>query len=65
MSTHLKGDDMTHREVRSGAAIAGAILCALPLADMLLGPGRSGLLHLVFGVMGALLMLASLAGRLS
>ena len=56
---------MTHREIRSGAAIAGAILCAMPLADMLLDPGRSGPLHLVFGVMGALLMLASLAGRFS
>jgi hypothetical protein len=56
---------MTHREVRSGAAVAGAILCALPLADMLLDPARSGPLHLVVGVMGALLMLASLADRLS
>jgi hypothetical protein len=56
---------MTHREARSGAAIAGAILCALPLADILLDPGRSGPLHLVVGVMGALLMLASLAGRVS
>jgi|SoiMethySBSTD1v2_1073268.scaffolds.fasta_scaffold199217_4 hypothetical protein len=56
---------MTHREVRSGAAIAGAILCALPFADMLLDPGRFGALHLVVGVMGALLMLSSLAGGLS
>jgi hypothetical protein len=56
---------MTHREIRSGAAIAGAILCAMPLADMLLDPGRSGPLHLVVGVMGASLMLASLAGGLS
>ena len=38
---------MTHREARSGAAIAGAILCAMPLADMLFDPGRSGPLHLV------------------
>jgi hypothetical protein len=56
---------MTHREARSGAAIAGAILCAMPLADMLLDPGRSGAVHFVVGVMGALLMLASLAERLS
>jgi hypothetical protein len=56
---------MTHREARSGAAIAGAILSAMPLADMLLDPGRSGPIHLVVGVMGALLMLVSLAGRWS
>ena len=56
---------MTYREARSGAAVAGAILCAMPLADILLDPGRSGPLHVVVGVMGASLMLASLAGRLS
>jgi hypothetical protein len=56
---------MTHREARSGAAIAGAILCAMPLADMLLDPGRPGPLHFVVGAMGVLLMLASLAGRSS
>jgi hypothetical protein len=57
--------DMTHREARSGAAIAGAILCATALADVLLDPGRSGPLHLIVGVMGALLMLAALASRSS
>lgn len=56
---------MTYREARSGAAIAGAILCAMPLVDMLLGPGGSSPLHWIVGVMGAALLLASLAGRLS
>lgn len=56
---------MTHREARSGAAIAGAILCVMPLADLLVDPGRPGPLHLVVAAMGALLMLASLAGRSS
>jgi len=56
---------MTHREARSGAAIAGAILSAMPLAHLLVDPGRAGLLHVVVGVMGGLLMLGSLAERWS
>lgn len=56
---------MTHREARSGAAIAGAILCALPLADLLIGPGHVGALHFAVGLFGATLMLVSLAGGLS
>ena len=55
---------MTRREARTGAAIAGTILCAIPLVDMLLDPGRIGLLHFAIGYLGvALLRLASFAGR--
>jgi hypothetical protein len=55
---------MTHREARSGAAIAGAILCAMPLADLLIGSGNVGALHFVMGVLGAVLLMFSLAERL-
>ena len=54
---------MTHREARSGAAIAGAILCALPFADVLIGPGNVGALHFGMGALGGGLLLASLAER--
>lgn len=56
---------MTRREARSGAAIAGAILCALPLADLLIGPGSVSALHFVVALFGAALMLVSLAEGLS
>ena len=54
---------MTHREARSGAALTGAILCALPLADLLIGPGNVSALHFAVGVPGAGLLLVSLAER--
>jgi hypothetical protein len=54
---------MTHREARSGAALTGAILCALPLADLLIGPGNVSALHFAVGVLGAGLLLVSLAER--
>lgn len=56
---------MTHREARTGAALAGAILCAVPLVDMLVGTDTPIALHFVVGVMGAALLLVSLADRLS
>lgn len=31
--------DMTYREVRKGAGIAGAVLLAMPVVEMLLGLG--------------------------
>jgi hypothetical protein len=55
---------MTHREARSGAAIAGAILCTMPLADILIGAGSVSALHFVVGVFGAALLLVSLAERM-
>jgi len=54
---------MTRREARSGAAIAGAILCALPLADLLIGPGHVSALHFAVGVFGVTILFASLAER--
>jgi hypothetical protein len=56
---------MTHREARSGAAIAGTILSAIPLIDMLLNPGSPNLVHLMIGIIGAAFILVGLAGRLS
>jgi hypothetical protein len=56
---------MTHREARSGAAIAGAVLCALPLADLLIWPGSVSAQHFVVGLFGTALMLVSLAERSS
>ena len=56
---------MTHREARSGAAIAGAVLCALPLADLLIWPGSLNALHFAAGLFGTALMLISLAERSS
>ena len=52
---------MTHREARSGAAIAGAILCAMPLADLLIGSGNLSALHFVMGFIGTALLFISLA----
>ena len=54
---------MTRREARSGAAIAGAVLCALPLADLLIGPGHVSSLHFAVGVIGVTILFASLAER--
>lgn len=56
---------MTRREARTGAAIAGAVLCALPLADLVIGPGNVSALHFVVGLFGAALMLVSLTEGLS
>ena len=57
---------MTHREARTGAAIAGTILCAIPLVDRLLEPGRVGLLHFAIVYLGVVLLrLATFAGRSS
>ena len=54
---------MTRREASSGAAIAGAVLCALPLADVLIGPGHVSALHFAVGVFGVTILFASLAER--
>ena len=54
---------MTHREARTGGAIVGAILCALPLADLLIGPGNVGALHFAVGVFGVTILFASLTER--
>lgn len=55
---------MTNRETRTGAVIAGATLLAMPAADLALGTGMPGLVHLVVGMLGAALFAAGLSGRL-
>ena len=61
---HLKGDDMTDREVRRGAAIAGTILFAMPVAELVLGPGTAGPVHFIVGALGAGLLAAGFSRRL-
>jgi len=53
---------MTYRDASRGAAIAGAVLVAMPLLEVLYGFGSPGLLHFVIGSFG--LALVALSGRL-
>jgi hypothetical protein len=39
-----------------GKVLAGSLLIAVPLLDMLLRSGDAGALHVLFGVSGAVLM---------
>ncbi len=52
---------MTYRDARRGAAISGAILFALPLAEVLYGLGTPGPVHFIVGSLG--LALLGLSGR--
>ena len=54
---------MTDREARRGAAIAGAILLAMPFAEVALGLGSAGPVHFIVGTLGAGLLAAGLSGR--
>lgn len=54
---------MTYREARRGAAIAGAILFAMPVAEVMLGLGIAGPVHFIVGTLGAGLAAAGLSGR--
>jgi hypothetical protein len=47
---------MSYRDARRGAALAGALLFALPLVEVLYGLGTPGPTHFVVGVFGAALM---------
>ena len=53
---------MTYAE-RSGAAIGGAILLAIPVIDAVAGSGVVGPVHFVLGIFGAVLMAAGVSGR--
>ena len=53
---------MTYREARLGAAIAGAVLFAMPVLDVVLGIGKPGAVHLVVGTFGATLIALSGTG---
>ena len=44
---------MTYREARRGAAIAGAVLFAMPIAEVMLGLGTAGPVHFIVGTLGA------------
>jgi hypothetical protein len=53
---------MTYRDASRGAAIAGAVLFAMPLLEVLYGLGSPGPVHLVIGSFG--LAPVALSGRL-
>lgn len=53
---------MTYRDARRGAAIAGAVLFAMPLIEVLYGLAAPGPTHFIVGALG--LALVGLSGRL-
>ncbi len=55
---------MTYREARKGSMIAGAVLFAMPIAEVTLGLGSAGPIHFIVGILGAGLVAAGLSGRL-
>jgi len=54
---------MTHRQARIGAVLGGAILFAMPVAEVALGLGVAGPVHFVVGTLGLALAAAGLSGR--
>lgn len=54
---------MTYRQARRGAAIAGAILFAMPVTEVMVGLGTPGPVHFVVGTLGIGLIAAALTGR--
>jgi hypothetical protein len=52
---------MTYRDARRGAAIAGTVLFAMPVLEVLLGMGTPGPVHFVVATLGATLI--ALSGR--
>ena len=50
---------MTYREARTGGAIAGGLLLALPALDVLLGAASLGLVHFVVAGFGVALIALS------
>lgn len=53
---------MSYREARRGAAIAGAVLFAMPVIEVFYGFAAPGTVHFVVGTFG--LALVVLSGRL-
>lgn len=49
-------DAMTSRDARTGGAIAGGLLLAMPMLDVLLGAAGPGLVHLAVGGLGVALI---------
>jgi hypothetical protein len=54
---------MTYREARRGSTIAGAVLFAIPVAEVALGYGTAGPVHYIVGTLGVALIAAALTGR--
>jgi hypothetical protein len=53
---------MTYKDAKRGAAIAGALLFAMPVLDVFLGVGGTpGAVHVIVGTLGA--MLIALSGK--
>jgi hypothetical protein len=50
---------MTYRNAKTGAAIAGAVLFAMPVLEVFIGIGSPGPVHLLVGTMGAVLIALS------
>ncbi|MGH8668863.1 MAG: hypothetical protein ACREUH_06475 [Burkholderiales bacterium] len=55
---------MSLRDVRRGAAIAGAVLLSLPVIEVLFGARPVGVEHFATGMFGLWLVGFSAAGRL-
>ena len=53
---------MSYKEARRGAAIAGAVLFAMPVIEVFYGFAAPGAVHFIVGSFG--LALLALAGRL-
>ncbi len=47
---------MTYRNARRGAAIAGAVLFAVPLIDVMYAPAVVGATHFIAGALGLALI---------
>jgi hypothetical protein len=58
-ATRYQEMNMTYREARRGAAIAGGLLLSMPALDLLLGTGTPGLVHFIVGTFGATLLALS------
>jgi hypothetical protein len=44
--------------------VAGAVLFAMPVAEVMLGLGTAGPVHFIVGILGAGLLAVGLSGRL-
>lgn len=49
----------SYKHARRGAALAGALLFAMPVLGVLLSPGSAGAVHLIVGALGAMLIALS------
>jgi hypothetical protein len=54
---------MTHRQGRIGAGIAGGLLLAISIADVLLGTDNPSAVNIVTGILGAAFLMAAFLAR--